>query len=45
MYSDAELDAAVAEGAINAEAADALRRFVASRRTAKAADHRATPAA
>jgi len=38
MYSEAELDAAVAEGAVSAEAIGALRDFVARRRAAPAAD-------
>lgn len=38
MYSEAELEAAVAEGAITAEAAASLRSFVARRRAAPAAD-------
>lgn len=38
MYSDAELEAAVAAGAISAEAAAALRDFVARQRAAPAAD-------
>ncbi len=38
MYSEAELEAAVAEGAISAEAAAALRAFVARRRVAPSAD-------
>jgi hypothetical protein len=38
MYSDADLDAAVGEGAITAEAVSALRAFVARRRAAPAVD-------
>ncbi len=38
MYSEAELDAAVAEGAVSAEAVAALRDFVARRRMTPAAD-------
>jgi hypothetical protein len=38
MYSEAELDAAVAEGAVSAEAVAALRDFVARRRATPTAD-------
>jgi len=38
MYSDAELEAAVTDGAISAQSADALRAFVARHRAAPAAD-------
>lgn len=38
MYSDADLDDAVASGALSAEAADALRAHVAQRRASPAAD-------
>lgn len=38
MYSEADLDAAVADGVISAEAASALRAHVASQRTTPAAD-------
>ena len=38
MYSEAELDAAVAEGAVSAEAIGALRAFVARRRATPSAD-------
>ena len=38
MYSDVELDAAVSEGAISAEAAAALRAHVAGQRATPVAD-------
>src|SRR5258707_14076686 len=38
MYSEADLDAAVAAGAISAEAADDLRTFVPRQRTTTAVD-------